>query len=578
MIYKAILTCLILNIFVSSFESSGQPSLSPFNLYPPLSGELNLSGSFGEVRTNSFHAGIDFRTGGRTGLKVYSSDIGFVSRIKVSSVGFGKAIYIQHPNGLTTVYAHLDRFANHIEDFVKEHQYKQKSFEVDLSLNPNTIKVNRGENIGFSGNSGSSGGPHLHYEVRLTKNQIPLNPAFSNLKITDSINPVINSIWIYSLDSANNFNISNTKSVQNVQYIKGEYVVQDTIRIQSDTGLGIKTFDYINRNSLRCGVYEIKMFVNNSLQYHFSVDEFSFGEIRYANSHIDYAERQETGKRINKLFREPNNLFRGYKSLVNNGVINFQKDSTYNITVAVNDPYGNGAELKMVMLGEADQSAVNSPELGVEMDQELWLFYQENQFSNDYFSIVAPKNILYNNLLFTYGVSNPLPGSYSSIVHVHNKYTPVHRHYELSINADSVPTHLQNKALIATLSSKDEVEAVGGSFIDGKVVANVNFFGDFFISIDTIPPSIRSKNLKNGKFVNVDTRLLFEVNDDFSGVASIEGLIDDQWALFEHDPKNSLVFYKMDEKRISRGKNHSITLKVTDFKGNESVYNSTFFW
>ena len=194
-----------------------QPSLSPFDLHPPLKGDLALSASFGEIRTNSFHAGLDFRTGGKIGQNVYSSADGFVARVRVGGTGFGKAIYIQHPNGLTTVYAHLDRFTPQIDKFVKDQQYGRKSFEIDLPLNPNQFPVKRGELIGISGNTGSSGGPHLHYEVRLTNNQIPLNPAFSNLALNDILPPVINGAWLYPLNASSSINGINSTLTLNVQ-------------------------------------------------------------------------------------------------------------------------------------------------------------------------------------------------------------------------------------------------------------------------------------------------------------------------------------------------------------------------
>lgn len=571
-IIKSITFCLLL----FSVNLFAQPSLSPFDLHPPLQGDLYLSGSFGEVRTNSFHAGIDFRTGGKVGKKVFASDNGFVSRIKVSGFGFGKAVYIQHPNGLTTVYAHLDRFASHIEEYVKERQYQNKSFEVDIQLGPNTIKINRGEFIGLSGNSGSSGGPHLHYEVRLTKDQIPLNPAFSNLKIIDTIKPVINSVWLYSLDASNNFNILNTSQLQNVQKTEAGYVLRDTMTINGDIGIGLKTFDYVNKNSLRCGVYEIKMFVNGNLQYHFSQDDFSFGETRFANSHIDYAMRQETGKRINKLFKEPNNRFRGYKSLVNNGIISHKLDSIYDISIEVSDAYSNRELLQMVIKAKNNRAEIIVPDNTMDSKQNLWLFFEDNQFDNEDFKVSAPKNILYNNIYFSYSLSNPLPGMYSPIIHVHNKNTPIHRHYELSISTDSLPFDLQEKAIIATYNQKNEVESVGGSFNDNGVTTYVNFFGDFFVVVDTVPPTINPVGQKNNSLVNQNNIIAFKVKDNLSGIAHIEGLIDEQWALFEYDPKNDLVEYRIDKTRLSISNEHSLTLKVIDNKGNKSLFIGKF--
>lgn len=578
MIQKFYYTALLVGLILKINFLVGQPTSSPFNLHPPLNGELKLSGSFGEIRTNSFHAGIDFRTGGRIGQKVFASNDGFVSRVRAGGFGFGKAIYIQHPNGLTTVYAHLDRFAPEIEAYVKEQQYKQKSFEVDLHLNSNQIKVKRGQFIALSGNTGGSGGPHLHYEVRLTKNQIPLNPAFSNLPIIDTLHPVIRSAWIYPIDSSSSINGINVKTEINVQSIGNRFKITDTIHFQGIAGIGVKAYDYINKNSLRCGVYEIKMFVNNRLQYHYSVDEFRFSETRYANSHIDFALRQETGKRVHRLYKEPNNQFNGYKTNVNNGFINSKKDSLYNVRIEVNDTYQNSCELNFVMKGEDTKNQINVPEYKEHESQAYWLFYNENKLETDKFSITVPKNLLYNNIHFNYSYSKSSAGMYSPVIHVHNKYTPVHRNYMLSIRTDSLPANLYDKALIGTFNSKGEIETAGGGYINGNVVTNVNFFGDFFVIIDTITPSIKPLNIFDKKNMSNEKSIRFEVKDDISGIASINGYINGEWVLFEHDPKNNLIFYEFDKERLQSGNSHALELVIDDNKGNIETYACTFLW
>ncbi|HPI70508.1 MAG TPA: M23 family metallopeptidase, partial [Tenuifilaceae bacterium] len=293
------------------FFTIGQNAEKIYDLFPPISGPLYLSGSFGEIRTNSFHGGIDIRTGGKIGAKVFASESGYISRIRVGGTGFGKAIYIQHPQGITTVYAHLNHFSQRIDEFVKEYQYRQKSFEVDIYLKPNDIKVKRGEQIAISGNSGSSGGPHLHYEVRQTDEQIPVNPAFSNLPITDTIAPVVNAAWIYPLDSTSIIDTKSKKKELLVQAKGSGYIVKDTIKAIGPVGMGIKAYDFLSGGSLRCGVYSISMAVNGNSVYHFNANRFSFNEVRYANSHIDFEERQLTGKRIHRLFLDPNNRFSG---------------------------------------------------------------------------------------------------------------------------------------------------------------------------------------------------------------------------------------------------------------------------
>jgi hypothetical protein len=577
---KQVFLCLAIFFAFSIFENQliAQPSLSPYNLHPPLAGDLLLSGSFGEVRTNSFHAGIDFRTGGKVGLRVFASEKGYVSRIRVSAVGFGKAIYIQHPNGLTTVYAHLDQFAPKIEEFVKTHQYKNRSFEVDLYLTPNDFRIERAEFIALSGNTGSSGGPHLHFEVRQTANQIPLNPAFSNLQIRDTLPPVINSAWIYSLNSNVNVDLTNRTEL-NVQSRRGKYIVSDTVRVTGTVGVGVKAYDYINKNSLRCGVYAIKMFVNNRLHYHYSADEFSFAETRFANSHIDYALRQTDGKRVHRLFKDPNNLFSGYKSILNNGYINAKKDSIYRVQLIVEDAYSNKSELNIVLKGVEKNMEIVIPDSNqVFLDNRTWLFYNDNNIKTDLFSISMPKNSLYHNIEFTYDIIDKQPKMYSPIIKIHNNLIPIHRPYELAINANGVPENLLNKSLIGTFGKNNTHIAVGGNYSNGSVVANINYFGDFFILVDTVAPTITPLNIFNKKNMSKESSIRLKVEDDLSGVSKINGFINGQWALFEYDPKNSLIFYKFDNLRLKKGNTNNLLVEVIDNKGNKNEYKCSFEW
>lgn len=557
----------------------GQPYQSPYNLYPPLKGKLGLSGSFGEIRTNSLHAGMDFRTGGQIGSEVFASDDGHVSRIKISSVGYGNAIYIAHPNGLTTLYGHLHKFSPKIEQYVKAQQYKERSFEVDLYLLPKQISIKRGEIIGLSGNSGSSGGPHLHYEIRQTKNQAPQNPAFSNLNIGDNLIPVIRGVWLYKLGNDPSPTSVNSRKGINVQFNKGMYSYADTIFAEGNLGFSIEAYDFVNNQSLRCGIYSMKMFVNNILNYHFDIDGFRFDETRYANSHIDYALRQETGRRAQKLYTEPNNQLKIYKTLKNNGIINAQIDSIYNIRVEISDAYGNKTMLTMVVKGSQIN---NNSTVGIlpaeQISGVLWPYFQQNEISTSQFSISMPAEALYNNIFFNYKVRDSVAFIYSPIISIHNRFTPVHKSYTLTINCLDIPEIYESKALVATVNAKKEIEAVGGNFSNGSVTARLNFFGDFFVTIDSIAPEIKQVNTVAKNDYSNEKSIMFKVKDNLSGVSQIVGTIDGEWALFEYDKKNDLVSYEFDSERLQKGKKHKLTLEVNDAKGNISKSEYWFFW
>lgn len=573
------LCSLALALSASFYNTYSQPASSPFDLYPPLMGELTLSGSFGELRTNSFHAGIDFRTDGKIGKKVHSSEKGFISRIRVGGYGFGKVLYVNHPNGLTTVYAHLHRFSPKIEVFIKEYQYKNESFEVDVWLSAKSFPVERGEVIGLSGNTGGSGGPHLHYELRLTESQKPLNPSFSNLPIVDNTPPVINGLWAYPLSNSSTIHGSNNFSQLNIREINGIYTLTDTVYANGLVGFGIKTYDYINRNSLRCGIYSIAMSINNNLHYSFAVDEFLYSETRYANSHMDFALRENEKKRVHKLFKDPNNRFSGYKTLVNNGRIDIKPDSIYRMEVAVADASGNTKHLTFVVKGQPYKNAQLMEELpNAQLNAPLWLFYNDNNYESDWFSLYMPKNSLYQSINFTSNSDTTAKEFYSPVITIHENTTPLHKQYTLRIKADSIPEHHKTKALIATYNIKNEIEGVGGTYINGAIETQTNAFGKFFVTIDSIGPLITPLNIGVGKNMQNHSQIQLLVTDSLSGIESITGYIDNNWSLFEYDPKNNLVFYEFDDSKMDRNKEHNLRIIAVDRKDNRSEFLCKFYW
>lgn len=558
------------------FPVFSQNSKKSIDLHPPLKGSLFLSGAFGEIRTDHFHSGVDFRTGGKNNVAIFSCEKGFVSRIKISGTGFGKALYIDHPNGYTTVYAHLDRFSDIIEQFIKDEQYQQEQFEVDVYLKPNQIRVERGEQVAWSGNTGSSGGPHLHFEVRRTANQIPINLSFSNIPIVDVIKPSVRGLWIFQLDSSISTIINNRIPVK-LNASEGNIVVSDTLEVFGTIGLALKAYDFINEGSIRCGINGISLTVNGTPWYSFQINEFQFSETRFANSHIDYELRQLEGKRIHKLFIDPNNGFSSYGTIRNKGRISTKTDSLYRVKIAVLDSYGNQTTVSLTLKGTLPKPQFIVPSNGIKTELVAnWNFFEANSYRSEGLIVEVPENALYNNLPFTFNVSGKPKGSYSRVYQIANRLVPLHKPYKLSIKPDSLPEKYRSKVLLATFNPKGDIEAAGGNWDKGYVVANLRNFGDYFVSIDTIPPSIKPINIANGKRITNEKEIRFTVEDNFSGIQSIRGTINGKWALFEHDPKNKLVFYIIDKERIGSTGNFFLELKVTDQKGNSSVYKCKF--
>ena len=253
----------------------------------PVDHKITLSGNFGELRSNHFHSGLDIKTQQRTGLKVKASANGFVSRIKVSHFGYGKALYITHPNGYTTVYAHLQKFSPEIEAYVKKQQYEKESYEIEVFPKAEDLLILKDTLVAYSGNSGGSGGPHLHFEIR-DKQERPMNPMLFGINIKDSSNPIVKSIYVYPLDKNSFVNSSNTKQKIRLTPLKNGDYNTENINAIGNIGFAINAFDRQDLAANSNGVYNIQTYINGSRNFEIDFKRFSFDETKHINQLIDY--------------------------------------------------------------------------------------------------------------------------------------------------------------------------------------------------------------------------------------------------------------------------------------------------
>ncbi|MCK5171395.1 MAG: M23 family metallopeptidase [Bacteroidales bacterium] len=567
------LSLLFYTLLFTSF-TYGQINYENLNFSSPVDFPIYLSGNFGEIRSSHFHAGIDIKTQGITGKKIYAVEEGYVSRIKISVNSYGKTIYVNHPNGYTTVYGHLSKFNSKIAKLVKNIQYQNNEFEINYFPKQDDLPVKKGEIIGFSGNTGSSEGPHLHFEVRETIDQIPVNPLFFNLEIEDNIAPVLYNLAIYPLNK--NGIVNNYGEIKHFELKKdnGSYSIVDTnqIYLSGGIGFGIEMYDYLNNSRNRCGIYTLSVFIDSLLIYNHSIDKFSFYETGYVKSHIDYAEKIRSKKTIHKTFIDPNNNLSIYKSNLNRGIYTFNKDTSYNIRLIATDVYGNKSELSFRVIGLLPD--LNTPFIQDSINGILMNWETENVFEDDEIKIIIPEKSLFDTLYFKYSKSKPKFKAYSNVHHIHNIYTPLNKDYSLSIKTLGLPDELSNKALIAEILD-EEINSIGGEVVNGHIVSEVKTFGDFIVLVDTISPGIKPlsdfNNLKSKK-------IKFLITDNLSGVKSYNGYIDNNWALFEYDQKNDLLFYILDSERIEKNIEHELELFVIDNNNNISTYYTAFYW
>jgi murein DD-endopeptidase MepM/ murein hydrolase activator NlpD len=533
----------------------------PLDITPPA-----LAGSFGEIRGNHFHSGIDFRTNQREGYPVYAVADGYISRLRVQNSGFGQALYINHPNGFTTVYGHLQRFSPKIATIVKDLEYEKKSFEIDEFPDATLIQVHKGEIIAWSGNRGSSGGPHLHFEIRDTKTEETINPQFFGIIIPDNIPPVIHGLYVYRLNGKT-FNESIPKQAIGITGANGSYKTTAPISLTGEVGFGIVVTDRHNGLSGTNGVYSIQLEVDGKKVYTSALERFAFEDSKAINSHIDYPTYLNTKRSIQKSFVEPGNPLKIYSGLINSGRINFNDGAAHQLRYIITDSKGNSSVLPFTVNAGSAPIATATVPAGI-----IYPYNKVNEFNADDVKVVFPLGTLYSDLNFTYKkLPKPTGNAWSAVHQIHNRYTPLHIGFDISIKADNLPESLKSKALIVNSNGSSQ----GGGFENGYVKATPKNFGSFYIAIDTLAPRIVPVNIAEGKSMAGLSKIFFKISDNLSGIKSFNGYIDGKWALMEFDTKTATLWHSFDE-RTTSGK-HTLELVVVDMKENSRKYTVTFF-
>lgn len=548
-------------------------------LYPkeyfktPVDDVLRLSGTFGELRPDHFHSGIDLSSStGRVGQPVYAAADGFIDAVKVQSGGYGNVLYIKHPNGYTTVYAHLDHFSPQVERYVREVQYKRERYEIELKPQDGFFKVKQGEEIGKMGNTGSSSGPHLHFEIRHSATGKAVNPLLFGLPVADRVPPVLRDMKVYVLDDQRR--VLDSKPFPIERRKDGTYGIKgDTARIGAwRVGFGIKTFDKTNLMRNDNGVYAIALSANDQLMYQWRMDELDFDESRYLNAHIDYPARQNYGAWFHRCFVLPGDRLSNYSHTESLGAIALSKDQPTKITLKVTDASGNIQTITFWALRDENMASITTLPYQFELP-----FNADSRIDLDGFTLVMPKGALYEDLHFQYKTTpDDSHGVFSTMHHLHDNAEPVHKYFEIAIAPYNLPEGLRQKAIVARCGA-GRPDNCGGSWRDGRLVTRVRAFGDYCIMADTEPPAITP--IVFGADLRRKGSMSFRIRDNFdaSGQAdemSYRGTIDGQWVLFAYDKKSRRLTHVFDS-RTGPGE-HLLRLAVKDDCGNEGIFEKKF--
>jgi hypothetical protein len=552
-------------LFLISFLCFGQEYPKDYFI-SPLDIPLDVSGAFGELRSNHFHAGLDLKTFGKTGLPVYAVADGYVSRIKISTWGYGKAVYINHPNGYSTVYGHLETTNGKIEETINKRHYSEKSFEIELFFKPSELPVKKGDVIAFSGNSGGSGGPHLHFEFRDTKTENIINPLLFGYDkfMLDKYKPKVNNIMVYPLNDTIAINNEFKSQIISLSINDDGNYVTNKIYTNGAIGFSLNAFDNMTNPYNKNGIYKVSTFVNGVPYFSYKFDTFSFDESKHINYFIDYFRYKNLGQRFQKMFIDkdyPLNLVSQNKK---DGILKVQPSSSYTYKIIVEDFSKNASIIEIpVVFKVADLSKKDAEKLDKKIKAKNDYVFEEGKWTINF-----PDNTFYEDFRMNMKVSD-------DILYLHEDEIPVKNSFTISYDISNLDADTKSKSFIAYIDGKD-IDYVK-SYIKGNVInAKVKKLGNYKVVQDTIAPKIFAPNFSEGKIIDTYKTISIKISDNLSGIDSYKASLNGNWILMEYDYKTKTLVHNLSDKKYVIGKN-DFKLVVTDEMNNSTTFESYFY-
>lgn len=532
----------------------------------PLDIPLILAGTFGELRSNHFHSGIDIKTQQRQGLPVYAIADGNVTRIKISHWGYGKAIYVAHPNGYTSVYAHLQKFSPEIEEYIKSVQYVKKSYEVEAFPDFGELKVKKDGVIAYGGNTGGSSGPHLHFEIRSSVSEKPTNPLLYGLEVRDATNPILDKLFAYPLSEGAIVNQSNDRVELKFSKQEDGTFLADKVKAIGTIGLGFIGFDRQDLAANKNGVFSVHQIVNGQMYTDYDFEKFSFSETRYINTLIDYDYLGKYRRRIQQLFKTPANRLSIYNTLENEGKIDVKEGLTYNVELILKDIEGNLTKAVIPIEGRREALKIKREDLKTD---NFLIARKPNNYDLGAAKVYFPSNTFYKDFHIDLKKGN-------DTVTIHNNKVPAHRNFTITFDVSTYSAEARKKMFIARLDKKMKPNYAATHKRGNTFTTRTRNLGTYTLATDTIAPKISPKNFKEKQWLNNYSYLSLRISDDLSGIDTYSATLNGEWILMEYEPKKRTITYNFDDKILDQ-KKCDLNVIVTDNVGNRTSFSSTFY-
>ena len=530
------------------------------DFHTPIDAPFDLSGTFGEFRSR-FHTGIDFKSRGVQGQKIFSIEDGYVSRIEVNNYGYGKVIYIDHLNGFTSVYAHLKNFNSELDEYIKSELYKSKRNSIKKFPKTNQLRINKGEVIGYSGNTGRSFGPHLHFEIRDTKSQDAINPLMFNYSYKDDERPIIRGLYIIN---ENNSLVRNSPIRKKVKKINDSTYTVDDFEYNGKIGIGLDIYDIQYKNLYnQNGVYKVELFIDSTLKYSYKMDKIKFSENHYKKIMYDYLSLAQKNKKVLKIYTPRNSDLSFLKNNKFNGIINSDSIKNNSLLVRVSDWNGNSSSIKFNLKAN-DSISRRSSYNGIE------ILTNQNYTLNKNSSIIEiGKNTFYDDLLMNISYQ-------SDTLNLGKEKDPFRSSIRIKLPHKISDTLELRQSFVGKIIN-GKISYISSKKNKSYIYASTSSLGEYIISKDTLKPDIKPINFTNKSNIKVKNTLKLRLKDDLSGIKNYSSYFNGNWALFEYEPKSNMIFHNLSDGIIKDGENELI-IKYEDGVGNKGVYQAKVYY